>query len=110
MRYRKPPWLGVVLFLGTNLIGACGFYSAEIMPQTFTARMDRSVPLPDEVDFVRVKERVPVYTGPGTDYLLKGDLFKGDLVRVLAQNDDWYKTFSYRCRVGWIHHSDMEPR
>ncbi len=61
------------------------------------------------VEYVSIKgDTINVRTGPGTNYQVYMELFKGYPLRVVATQGDWLKISDYERDTGWIHRSLVE--
>ncbi len=55
------------------------------------------------------KDGVNVRTGPGTNYPVYMELFKGYPLKVLEKKGDWLKVSDFENDKGWIFHSLVKP-
>lgn len=51
-----------------------------------------------------------VRTGPGTNYPVSMELFKGYPLKVLKTQGEWYKVTDFEKDTGWIHKSIVKDR
>ena len=59
--------------------------------------------------YVSIKgDNINVRTGPGTNYQVSMELFRGYPLKVLASQGDWLKITDYENDGGWIHSSLIE--
>lgn len=57
-------------------------------------------------NYVSVKtDNVNVRTGPGTNYQVSMELFKGYPLKVISVQGDWKKVSDFENDTGWIHNS-----
>lgn len=60
-------------------------------------------------DYVSIKgDNINVRTGPGTNYQISMELFKGYPLKVVSRQGDWLKIIDFENDNGWIHSSLVE--
>ena len=60
-------------------------------------------------NYVSIKgDNINVRTGPGTNYQVSMELFKGYPLKVLATQGDWLKISDFENDTGWVHGSLVE--